>query len=46
MKQKHLLSLRDFSREEIEEIFDLAERVKADPASHASALRGKSLAMI
>jgi ornithine carbamoyltransferase len=46
MKQKHLVSLRDHTRAEIEEIFDLARRVKADPAAYADSLRGKSLAMI
>jgi ornithine carbamoyltransferase len=46
MKQKHLVSLRDYTRAEIEEIFDLAARVKADPGAFAQALRGKSLGMI
>jgi ornithine carbamoyltransferase len=46
MKQKHLLSLREYSRAEIEEIFDLARKVKARPADYADALKGKSLAMI
>jgi ornithine carbamoyltransferase len=46
MKQKHLLSLRDLSRADIEEIFDLAEQMKASPASYSGALQGKSLAMI
>jgi ornithine carbamoyltransferase len=46
MKQKHLVSLRDHTRAEIEEIFDLARRVKADPGAYAQALRGKTLAMI
>src|SRR5271169_24417 len=46
MKQKHLLSLRDLSREEIEEIFDLAGKLKADPAAYHERLKGKSLAMI
>jgi ornithine carbamoyltransferase len=46
MKQKHLLSLRDFARADIEEIFELTEKVKASPAAYASALKGKSLAMI
>ncbi len=46
MKQKHLLSLKDYAREEIEEIFDLAAKVKADPRAYATALEGKSLAMI
>jgi ornithine carbamoyltransferase len=46
MKQKHLVSLRDYTRAEIEEIFDLAARIKADPAAFAQALRGRSLGMI
>jgi ornithine carbamoyltransferase len=46
MKQRHLVSLKDYSREEIEEVFDLARKVKANPRSYAEALKGKSLAMI
>src|SRR5262245_50879886 len=46
MKQKHLLSLREYSRAEIEEIFDLARKMKARPGDYADALRRKSLAMI
>jgi ornithine carbamoyltransferase len=46
MKQKHLLSLRDFARADIEEIFELTEKVKASPAAYANALEGKTLAMI
>jgi ornithine carbamoyltransferase len=46
MKQKHLVSLKDYSREDIEEIFDLAAQVKADPKAYSKALEGKSLAMI
>jgi len=46
MKQRHLISLRDYSTEDVEEIFDLAARVKADPAAYAGVLQGKSLAMI
>jgi ornithine carbamoyltransferase len=46
MKQKHLLSLRELSRAEIDEIFDLTDKLKADPLAYAGALRGKSLAMI
>jgi ornithine carbamoyltransferase len=46
MKQKHLVSLKDYTRAELEEIFDLARRVKADPGAYAQALSGKSLAMI
>jgi ornithine carbamoyltransferase len=46
MKQKHLLSLRDFARPDIAEIFELTDKVKASPAAYASALKGKTLAMI
>ena len=46
MKPRHLLSLNDYSRAEIEELFELAARVKADPKAHARDLEGKSLAMI
>jgi ornithine carbamoyltransferase len=46
MKQKHLVSLKDYSREDIEEIFALTDRLKQDPAAFRDALRGKSLAMI
>ena len=46
MKQRHLLSLKDYSREDIEEIFDLAAQVKANPGAFSEALKGKSLAMI
>lgn len=46
MKQKHLVSLRDYTRQELEEVFELTRRLKADPRAYANALRGKSLAMI
>ena len=46
MKPKHLISLKDYSRDDIEEIFALAEKMKADPASYKQALLGKTLAMI
>jgi ornithine carbamoyltransferase len=46
MKQKHLISLKDYARAEIEEIFGLARRMKAEPRAYAKALEGKSLAMI
>jgi ornithine carbamoyltransferase len=46
VKQRHLLSLKDYSREDIEEILELAARVKADPGAYARALDGKTLAMI
>ena len=46
MKQRHLLSLKDYTRAEIEQIFELADKLKADPAAYTEALKGKSLAMI
>lgn len=46
MKPKHLISLKDYSRTDLEEIFDLAEKMKADPAAYKQALLGKTLAMI
>ncbi len=46
MAQKHFLSLADWSREEIELLFEEAAAIKADPESYASALSGQSLAMI
>lgn len=46
MKAKHLISLKDYSREDIDEIFSLGEKMKADPAMFKQALLGKTLAMI
>jgi ornithine carbamoyltransferase len=46
MAQSHFLSLKDWSREEIELLFELAEAMKAEPARYASALAGQSLGMI
>jgi ornithine carbamoyltransferase len=46
MKQKHLLALKDYAREEIEEIFALARKVKARPDDYREALRGRTLAML
>ncbi len=46
MQQRHLISLRDYAREEIEEIFDLASQVKADPPAYGGVLHRKSLAMV
>ena len=46
MQQQHLISLKDYSRAEIEEILDLATAVKADPPAYGGVLQGKSLAMI
>ena len=46
MKQKHLVSLRDYTPADLIEIFDLARRIKADPGAFRDALRGRTLAMI
>jgi ornithine carbamoyltransferase len=46
MKQKHLLSLKDYSRSDIEEIFDLARKMKSRPGDYRKVLDGKTLAMI
>lgn len=43
---RDLLSLRDVTSAELQEIFDRALRMKANPQKYASALRGKVLAMI
>jgi ornithine carbamoyltransferase len=46
MAQRHFLSLKDWSREEIERLFELAAAIKAEPNNYASALAGQSLAMV
>jgi ornithine carbamoyltransferase len=46
MKQRHLLSLKDYSRGEIDEIYDLARKVKADRGAYRESLKGKTLGMI
>ncbi len=46
MAQTHFLSLKDWSREEIELLFEMAAAIKANPEAHSKALAGKSLAMI
>jgi ornithine carbamoyltransferase len=46
MKPRHLISLKDYSRGDIEEIFTLAEQMKARPSEFKQALLGKTLAMI
>jgi ornithine carbamoyltransferase len=46
MAQSHFLSLKDWSREEIELLFEESAAIKASPESYAEALAGKSLAMI
>jgi len=46
MAQRHFLSLKDWSRDELELLFEQAAAIKANPDSYASALQGQSLAMI
>jgi ornithine carbamoyltransferase len=46
MAQRHFLSLKDWSPEEIRELFSLASRIKADPDAWAGSLAGRSLGMI
>jgi ornithine carbamoyltransferase len=46
MPDRHFLSLKDWAPEEIEELFGLSGRIKADPAAWRQALGGKSLGMI
>ena len=46
MAQSHFLSLKDWSREEIELLFEEAAAIKANPEGYATALAGESLAMI
>jgi ornithine carbamoyltransferase len=46
MAQRHFLSLKDWSREEISGLFELAASMKADPTPWSAALAGQSLAMI
>jgi ornithine carbamoyltransferase len=46
MKQKHLISLKDWSTEEIHELFALTQKLKAEPQTFRRALEGRTLAMI
>jgi len=46
MAQTHFLSLKDWSREEIELLFEMAAAIKANPDAYSKALAGKSLAMV
>lgn len=43
---KHLLSIRDLSKEQITQIIGLGEEVKKNPQKYSEALKGKSLVMI
>ena len=46
MFKKDLISIKDLSPKEIEEIFILAEKLKNNPGKFSNALRGKTLALI
>jgi ornithine carbamoyltransferase len=46
MADKHFLSLKDWSREELELLFERSAALKANPESYRTALEGQSLAMI
>ncbi|HXY48590.1 MAG TPA: ornithine carbamoyltransferase [Terriglobales bacterium] len=46
MKATDFLSIRDFTPQQIRHFLDLGLEMKAMPAAYASALRGKTLAMI
>ena len=43
---RHYLSVDDLSADELAQVLDLAAEVKADPASRADALSGRSIALI
>ena len=45
-KVEHFISVHDLTREEVNRLFDLAVKVKADPGAYRSALAGKTLGMI
>jgi ornithine carbamoyltransferase len=46
VKSKDFVSIRDFSAQEIRHLLDLARHIKTEPDAYASALRGKTLALI
>ena len=46
MAQRHFLSLKDWSRDEIELLLEQAAAIKANPDAYSGALAGQSLAMI
>jgi len=46
MAQRHFLSLKDWSRDEIELLFEQAAAIKANPEGYQTALAGQALAMI
>ena len=46
METRHLISIHDLTSRQVQELFGLASRIKADPDSFRQALAGKTLAMI
>ncbi|MCB1035141.1 MAG: ornithine carbamoyltransferase [Acidobacteria bacterium] len=46
MTVRHLLSIHDLSKGEVQELFDLAAKIKADPQDYRAVLAGKTLGMI
>jgi len=44
--KKDLLTLKDYSKEEILAILDMAIEIKADPGSYSSILKGKNIALL
>jgi ornithine carbamoyltransferase len=46
MAERHFISLKDWSREDIRSLFELSADVKSNPRAYADSLRGKSLGMI
>ncbi len=44
--KKDLLSIGSLTLKEVEEIFDLAEKIKKNPKKFDQALKGKTLALI
>jgi ornithine carbamoyltransferase len=46
MAQRHFLSLKDWSRDELELLFEQSAAIKANPEAYTGALAGQTLAMI
>lgn len=46
MKAKHLLSLRELSGDDIEELFRRADEFRAEPRAHPTLLAGRTLALL
>ena len=46
MNARHLISIRDLSVEDVQEILDLTRDVKANPGAYAHRLEGKTLGMV